>query len=60
MNVGLPGSLTTFSSLTWETYNRLGDGEWARAGLDVGLSLAAGVAGVRLGIVAAPLVGVVR
>lgn len=48
--VGVLGSLTTFSSFAWETNALLEDGAWVRALLNVGLSLGAGLAGVRLGM----------
>ena len=48
--VGFLGSLTTFSSLMYETNSLVGDGEWTRAVLNIVLSLVAGLGGVRLGI----------
>mgnify|MGYP001059885010 FL=1 len=51
--VGFLGSLTTFSAFTYETHSLLSDGEWTRAALNVLLSLAAGLAGVRLGVLLA-------
>lgn len=48
--VGFLGSLTTFSSLMYETNSLVGDGAWTRAVLNVVLSLVAGLGGVRLGI----------
>jgi CrcB protein len=55
--VGFLGSLTTFSSFTFETHNLLQDGEWVRAGLNITLSVAVGLLGVRLGMLAAPWMG---
>lgn len=50
--VGLFGGYTTFSSFGWETAKMLEDGEWLRASVYVGASVAAGlllsVAGIRL------------
>jgi len=55
--VGFLGSLTTFSSFAWETHGLLQDGAWVRALLNVVVSLAAGLAGVRLGILLTPALG---
>ena len=57
--VGFLGSLTTFSSFTYETYNLMMDGEWVRAAANVALSLTAGLGGVALGALLAPRLGVV-
>jgi CrcB protein len=50
--VGFFGGYTTFSSFGWETAKMMEAGEWARAALYVGASVAAGlflcVAGIRL------------
>jgi CrcB protein len=55
--IGFLGSLTTFSSFVYETNTLIGDGEWARAVANVVLSLIAGMAGVRLGILLAARLG---
>lgn len=55
--VGFLGSLTTFSSFTYETHSLIQDGEWMRAAANIVLSLAAGLAGVRLGIYLASRIG---
>ena len=47
--VGFLGSLTTFSSLTWETTGLLNNAAWLRAGLNIVLSVAVGLMAVRLG-----------
>lgn len=47
--VGFLGSLTTFSSLTWETTGLLNNAAWIRAGLNIVLSVAVGLVAVRLG-----------
>ena len=52
--VGFLGSLTTFSSFAWETHGLFADGEWMRALANIVLSVAAGLAGVRLGILLTP------
>lgn len=50
--VGFFGGYTTFSSFGWETAKMMEAGEWARAALYVGTSVAAGLllsaAGIRL------------
>ena len=50
--VGFFGGYTTFSSFGWETAKMLEDGEWLRASVYVGASVAVGlllsVAGIRL------------
>ena len=51
--VGFLGSLTTFSSLTWETTGLLNNAAWVRAGLNIVLSVAVGLLAVRLGEMAA-------
>jgi len=56
--VGFLGSLTTFSSFSWETHELFHDGEWVRALANIALSVLAGFAGVRLGVELTPrLVG---
>lgn len=55
--IGFLGSLTTFSSFTFETHGLMRDGEWLRAGMNVLLSVAAGLGGVRLGIYLASRLG---
>jgi fluoride exporter len=55
--VGFLGSLTTFSSFAYETHGLLKDGEWVRATANVVLSVVAGIAGVRLGILLTPRMG---
>lgn len=51
--VGFLGSLTTFSSLTWETEGLLTNGAGIRAGLNLTASVILGMLILRLGIVAA-------
>jgi CrcB protein len=46
---GIFGGFTTFSSFSLQTLNLAQDGEWARAGANVGLSVALCLLGVWLG-----------
>ena len=56
--VGFLGSLTTFSSFSYETHELFRHGEWVRAVANIVLSVLAGLAGVRLGVELTPrLVG---
>lgn len=52
--VGFLGSLTTFSAFAYETHGLMQQGAWGRALLNVGLSVVAGIAGVRLGVLLTP------
>ena len=52
--VGFLGSLTTFSSFAWETNSLFADGAWVRALANIGFSVVAGLAGVRLGMLLTP------
>ena len=52
--VGFLGSLTTFSSLMFESYSLFNDGEWMRALTNLLLSIFAGLVGIRLGVAMAP------
>lgn len=58
--IGFLGSLTTFSSFTFETLALSQDGLWTRALVNVLVSLVAGFAGVRLGALAAMQLGILR
>ncbi len=55
--VGFLGSLTTFSSFAYETNSLFTDGAWVRALANIVISVAAGLAGVRLGILLTPKLG---
>lgn len=52
---GFLGAFTTFSALTWESWSLAQRGQWGAAALNVGLSVAAGFAGLALGVGAARL-----
>jgi len=51
--VGICGGFTTFSSFSLQTLNLLNDGEWLRAGANIGASVALCLAAVWLGHVVA-------
>lgn len=55
--VGFLGSLTTFSSFAYETHSLFDDGAWTRALANILLSVFAGLAGVRVGILLTPRLG---
>lgn len=55
--VGFLGSLTTFSSFSFETLALAQDGAWLRSAANVVLSLSAGLVGVRLGSLLALALG---
>ena len=50
ITVGFFGAFTTFSSFSWETVQMLGDGEWWRASLYLGLSVIGGLMLTGVGI----------
>jgi CrcB protein len=53
LTTGLCGGYTTFSTFSYETVALMEDGDWRRAAMYVGLSLAGSILGVMLGIAAA-------
>jgi CrcB protein len=60
LTVGLCGGYTTFSTFSYETVALLQDGEWGRAALYVGLSVALSLLATWIGIVVAREVVLVR
>ena len=55
LGVGFMGGYTTFSTFQYESLQLLAQGSYARAALNMGGSLALGLIGVWLGVVAARL-----
>lgn len=53
LTTGLCGGYTTFSTFSYETVALIEDGDWRRAALYVGLSVAGSILGVMLGIAGA-------
>lgn len=53
LTTGLCGGYTTFSTFSYETVALIQDGDWRRAALYVGLSVAGSILGVMLGIAGA-------
>jgi len=51
--VGICGGYTTFSSFSLQTLNLMNDGEWLRAGANIGLSVVCCLVAVWIGHVAA-------
>ncbi len=55
LTIGFLGAFTTFSTFSYETVTLLRDGDWVRAVLYAGLSLALGLIAVIAGIAAASI-----
>jgi fluoride exporter len=56
LTTGLCGGYTTFSTFSYETVTLIQDGDWRRATLYVGLSVAGSILAVMLGIAGARLI----
>jgi fluoride exporter len=58
--IGICGGYTTFSSFSLQTLNLMNDGEWTRAGANIGLSALLCLIAVWAGVVLANLVNVMK
>jgi fluoride exporter len=58
--VGICGGYTTFSAFSLQTLNLANDGEWARAGANIGLSVLLCLIAVWAGVVLANLINAMR
>jgi CrcB protein len=57
---GICGGYTTFSSFSLQTLNLMNDGEWFRAGANMGISLALCVLAVWAGFIAANMINTIK
>ena len=58
--IGMCGVYTTFSSFSLQTLNLMNDGEWFRAGANIGLSVVLCMIAVWIGVVLAGLINAMR
>jgi fluoride exporter len=58
--IGICGGYTTFSAFSLQTLNLANDGEWARAGANIGLSVLLCLIAVWTGVVLANLINAMR
>ena len=58
--IGICGGYTTFSSFSLQTLNLTNDGEWFRAGANIGLSVALCLIAVWVGVGAAGLINAMK